>query len=450
MAATRTLARWIQRTDAVDLPEELLERTRTYLIDALAAAVAGLDAPWTRIATRQAHHRSGVAEATALGLGSQVPTTSAAWVNAMTIGACELDHGANQAHPASTVLPAALAIAEARDSSGQDTLAALVAGYEVACRVGAAGTRAIEDERGFHNPGTNGPFGAAASAARLLGLGEDQVASALGIAGSACGGLTEYLHDGSMTKRLHLAAAARGGLEAAELAADGFTGPATVLEGPDGFLHAFSPDPQPELLTEGLGEWFLCSDLTIKAYPAHGAVQSLVASLSSYRQSFPGVAETVEGVHLRLAPGDRLREGRFHVAVPQTLVEAQYSLQFTTGVALVRDLRDPTRFGEDTLTDVDVRRVAELVTWEEYDEPSSVIEVNSGGRTQVLELGVPRGHAANPMDAAEVVQKFHRHTEHALGQADRERLLELVDGFGELPRAGVVLQELNAALLRRS
>lgn len=446
MGATRTLAEYVASTHDSDLPVGLAERFGLYLTDALAAAVVGQHLPWTRIARDLAGRRGGAAEATALGVGTPLPAGSAAWVNGMAIGASELDHGAHQAHPASTVLPAVLAAAEITGASGRQALTAAVLGYEVACRVGAAGTRAIEDDRGFHNPGTNGPFGAAAGVARLLGLDADGVASAFGVAGSACGGLAEYLRDGSMTKRLHLAAAARGGLEAAELAAAGFTGPATVLEGADGFLHAFSPNPRPELLTERLGEHYLCEGLTIKAFPAHGTVQSLVGALSALRQEEPASAAP-DGVHLKLAPGDRLRQARFHVREPQTLVEAQYSLPFVAAVALVRDLRDANNFGEDVLADPDVRRLARSVTWSEYDDPVSVVEVRCGGRAIARDLGSARGSAGNPMSRSEVVEKFHAHTEHALTDDQRAELLDLVDGFAGLPRAAVVLESLNRMLL---
>jgi 2-methylcitrate dehydratase PrpD len=122
-------------------------------------------------------------------------------VNGVMMGAFEAEHVAHNAHPSATVFPAALAIAERDGRDGRSFLAAMLLGYEIVCRVGAAQTRATESERGFHNPGVNGGFGAAAAVGKLLGLDAERLAWALGIAGSHACGLTEFVWEGAMTKR---------------------------------------------------------------------------------------------------------------------------------------------------------------------------------------------------------------------------------------------------------
>src|SRR5207253_1656893 len=104
----------------------------------------------------------------------------------------------------------------------------------------------------FHNPAVNGPYGAAAATGLLLHLDQPTLLNAFGIAGSHSAGVVEFAWEGAMTKRLHLGRAAQWGLESALLAKKGFTGPSTIIEGPYGFFHAYSPRPKPERLLDGL------------------------------------------------------------------------------------------------------------------------------------------------------------------------------------------------------
>ena len=143
-------------------------------------------------------------------------------------------------HPGATLLPPGLAVAQARGSSGRELITAVVAGFDVMYRIGAA-TKHSNERRGFHAPGTTGPFGAAVAAGVLLGLDAPRMTNALGIAGSLAGGLMEFARSGTgaMVKRLHLGRAAESGVLVASLAADGFTGPQSVIEGEAGFLKVF-------------------------------------------------------------------------------------------------------------------------------------------------------------------------------------------------------------------
>src|SRR6185369_10038619 len=126
--------------------------------------------------------------------------------------------------------------------------------------------------RGFHSTSVYGPFGAAASAAKLLKLNPDEITYALGIAGSHCSGTTEYDQTGGDIKRLHAGIAGMAGIRAALLAKRGFTAPPTILEGKNGTLNAFSSSPEPEKLTESLGSEFFMLKTRIKPYACCGAI----------------------------------------------------------------------------------------------------------------------------------------------------------------------------------
>src|SRR5207253_1784873 len=152
-----------------------------------------------------------------------------------------------------------------------DLLTAFVAGAEVMIRIGRA-TKRSNEARGFHAPGSVGPFGAAVASGKLMQFDTPKMTNALGIAGSTSGGLLEFsrVGNGAMVKRLHLGRAAEGGVLAASLAADGFTGPTTVLEGEFGFLRVFcGPNFDPHELTRGLGESYATRSIMLRRFPCH-------------------------------------------------------------------------------------------------------------------------------------------------------------------------------------
>src|SRR5215472_2932951 len=209
-----------------DLPAAVVRQAKECIIDTVAAAICGSTLPWSRI----------------LGRGSAVQAPAAALTNGALGHAFELDSltrpGAG-AHPGATVLPPALAVAQQVGASGKALIAAVVAGNEVMIRIGRA-TGHTNEARGFHAPGTTGPFGAAVACGLLLGLDERAMTNAIGIAGSLAGGLLEFARgDGGMVKRLHLGRASEAGVLAASLAAGGFEAPRTVIEGRFGFLRVF-------------------------------------------------------------------------------------------------------------------------------------------------------------------------------------------------------------------
>src|SRR5712672_3248435 len=240
-----------------DLPKEVVAAAKDAIIDTIAACICGSALPWSRIIIDYAERTGPGGVSRILGRGSAVQAPAAALANGALAHAFELDSltrpGAG-AHPGATVLPPALAISQEQGSSGRDLIAAFVAGNEVMIRIGRA-TGHTNEARGFHAPGTTGPFGGAVAAGHLLGLDAAKMTNALGIAGSLSCGLLEFAKSGTgaMVKRLHLGRAAESGVLAAGLAADGFTGPVSVLEGEFGFLRVFcGSEFDPAELTRGL------------------------------------------------------------------------------------------------------------------------------------------------------------------------------------------------------
>src|SRR5207249_77670 len=145
----------------------------------------------------------------------------------------------------------------------------------------------LETVRGFHNPGTQGPFGAAAAAGKLYRFDAERLTDALGIAGSSSAGLLEFAWSGGDTKRLHLGRAAQLGLESALLARQGVRGPATVLEGRSGYFNAFSTPPRLEALVDGLGTAWAIEPPSLKSYATHVTQQAVVQAIQDLKRERP-------------------------------------------------------------------------------------------------------------------------------------------------------------------
>lgn len=426
-AITRELAAFVASTDYANLPPTVIDRMKVYVLDVLAAGCVGARLPWADIVYEMVRDEGGRPESTVFGHSGRVSSLQAALLNGVMIGGFESEHIGHVSHPAGTVSPAALAVAERDHASGADFLLAMALGYEVVCRIGDGQTAAVEIQRGFHNPAVNGAFSAAAAAGKLLGFSDIKLARAFGIAGSHCGGLTEYAWDGSMTKRLHLGLASRGGLQSAILAAKGFTGPMTIIEGRYGYLHAFSPAPKPEMILDGLGAEWRLETLTVKAYPCHVSCQEIVAAVQQLKRDHAVDPRDIKAVRVRAG---RPLEERYLNTSPTSAMGAQYSVPFSMAVAFHRDLDDPLQYDDSVLGDPHIGALAGKFTWEldpTADGPSSArLEVTTATQTLAVKLGAFRGSLANPATFDDVTQKFRRYSRHVLTEGDQDRIVSLV------------------------
>jgi len=225
------LANFVSALRYEDLPPQVVARAKSALLDTLGAGLAGCRTSEVArvIASVRDCGRGGTA--TIWGTDVRSGVTGAALINGTMAHSRELDDYGGCGHSGAVVVPAALAAGEHEAVSGRTLLTALVAGYDLAARVTeAAGGYRPHNARGWHSTGTCGSFGAAAAAAKCLGLDAAGTAAALGIAGSYTGGLWAFIVDGAMTKRLHPGKAAENGVFAAHLARHGFTGPAEILD----------------------------------------------------------------------------------------------------------------------------------------------------------------------------------------------------------------------------
>src|SRR3954469_4316114 len=285
---TQKLAKYAAALRFEDLPGPVIQRAKDAIADTIAAIAFGAHLPWSRIVVDYARQRGagGKSYVFAPG-GSRLQAPMAAFANGALGHAFEMDNLTwpnTGVHPGATMCMPALAVAQERGIGGRELLAAVVAGSEVMIRIGRA-TRHNNEGRGFHAPGTTGPFGGAVAVGRLLQFDAATMTNALGIAGSLSCGLLEFAKSGTgaMVKRLHLGRAAESGVLAASLAAEGFTGPQSVLEGEFGFLRVFCRDFDQAELTRGLGDDWVARPILMRRSACHISAHTSVQAILDLR-----------------------------------------------------------------------------------------------------------------------------------------------------------------------
>jgi 2-methylcitrate dehydratase PrpD len=433
-------------------------RMRLYALDTLAVALGGVVAASSQAMTRTVLASAGKAEATVMGVGKVTSAWDAALANGTYAHALELDddHRVAVLHPGAVVVPAALAICEAEGRPGRDFLRALLIGYEVMCRLGKV-FRGSQFHHGTHPTALCGVFGAAAAAASAIGLDRDAFVRALGIAGTQAFGLTEWRADGSWIKRLHPGRAAHSGVLAARLAREGFTGPATIFEGPGGFFNAFSFGETLDIaaMTSGLGEDFHAFGTAIKPFPCcrfeHGAID---LALDLHRA---GVKPAdIASVAIRIYRTDVLS---YHKE-PKNPVDAQFNVPFAVAVAILRGRVGLSDFNADAIRDPEVLALSRRIEVTEDVEftakyPSQyfvdlVARLRDGGERRLLSecpSGDPEAkqYIADPKLLDAEVEAKVRSVLADCGFGNRaQSLIDAVAKLGDAPDLGEVCRVLGA------
>jgi 2-methylcitrate dehydratase PrpD len=418
---TVQLAQYAARLRLDDVPAAVVQRAKDCIADTIAAIAFGAGLPWSRMMLDYASERgSGGKSRLLIPGGARVRAPMAALANGALAHAFEMDNLTwpnTGVHPGATMFTAALAVAQERGIGGRDLLTAFVAGSEVMIRIGRA-TKHNNEGRGFHAPGTTGPFGAAVAVGRMLKFDVERMTQALGIAGSLSCGLLEFARSGTgaMVKRMHLGRAAESGVMAASLAAKGFTGPHTVLEGPFGFLNVYCGEHDLAALTRGLGEEYATLRIMLKRFPVHITSHTSVQAVEDLRREHGYSADAVTSIHVS---GNQKMATVNNIPEPSDLMLAQYSLPFCVALAHHRNARDPASFNARSFNDPAIRSLAKRVTVSVSDEAKRghtiaatvTIQLNDG-RTLSKRVDSFKGTPEQPLTPDEMREKFLLLTRH--------------------------------------
>jgi 2-methylcitrate dehydratase PrpD len=427
---TRTLAEQARTLNYADLPDDVRALARQCVLDYIGCTLAGSKEDLTSILLAEMQEQGGAPVATVIGHAARLPVLSAALVNGAASHALDFDdvNLAMTGHPSVVLLSALLALAEERGSSGQDVLTAFVAGYELQCRLGLLLAPGHYNALGFHATGTLGSFGAAAACAHLLGLGAEQFATALGIAGTQAAGLKSMF--GTMCKPLHAGKAAYHGLFAARLAQRGFTARSDVVECAQGFARTHSPDYHPErALAEPPGGFHILNNL-FKYHAACYMTHAPIEAARKLREQHGLMPDSIARIHLRL---DETCDRICNIPAPRTGLEAKFSLRLTTAMALAGvDTGGLASYSEATASDPTLISLRDKVEFDfRSGRPNTLaeleLELNDGRRIATsYDSGVPASDIAEQRKRLE--EKFSSLAEPILGPAKSRDLL------GELGR----------------
>ncbi|NOG73378.1 MmgE/PrpD family protein [Roseicella sp. DB1501] len=457
-AITAEIAAYCAGLDFASLPAEVQERTRFLVLDLVGNIVRGRHDAESTPALIAASRALGLAAGGSAVLGDSARYTpaGAAFLNGALAHSLDFDdtHAAGTLHPGAPVIPAALAAAEMVGADGRTVLSAIVAGYEVTCRLAVALPGGDHYDRGYHPTATCGAFGAAAAAGRVFGLDAAAMQDAFGIALSQAAGSLQFLANGAWTKRFQVGWSAMNGLAAATLAREGFRGASEAFEGKAGFLRAYAPNPQPERAVRGLGQEFELMQTAVKPYPSCRYGHACVDAAIALRGELGLKPEEVESVTMGLPNKGMLLVGAplAYKQNPQNVVDGQFSGPFVVSCGLATG-----HMGWDSyalLQDPTVRSLLPKINCVEDPEVQALfpdymagkLTVRARGQDHVRLVKVAKGEPDNFLTEAELRAKFHGLADAVLGA---ERAAQLADAVIGLEKAADVngLMRLGAPMM---
>ena len=437
---TRTLVTYAHALNSSDLSAEVFERAKYLLLDYLGVAIAGSLTDSSQPVYRMLKRSASPSLCTVIGTPAKTSPEFAALANGTAAHSLELDdtHQAGSIHPGVVIFSTAIALSELDPVITTDEfVAAVVAGYEVTARLAIALQPKSHYELGFHPTSTCGVFGAAVTAAKLLRLSEEQMLSAIGIAGSMAAGSLEFLADGTWTKRLHPGLAAQNGILAANLAAESFRGPTTILEGRDGFLSAYSRDARPELVTQDLGKTFEILRTAIKPHACCRYMQASIDGLIELATAHNILPEQVERVEVAVleAGWSLVCEPRKRKYAPSNGVDAQFSMPYGAAVALVDRAAGLDQFSGENFHSPQIKALMGKVVLQKDirieenfpQEWPAIVRVHlKDGRHLEKRVRFPKGDPENPLSWQELSAKFYSLSARVLSPKRCEEIINSV------------------------
>jgi 2-methylcitrate dehydratase PrpD len=446
------------------VPDRVAADVRRRIVDILGICVAARRIDTSAAAIGLVTDAGGAPQASVVGEWIRVPAAQAAFANGVLAHSLDYDdtHLPSVLHPGASVIPAALAAAEAAKAPPRRLVAAIAAGVEITVRLGMAGYdrdagNSLFFERGQHATSICGTLGSAVAAGLLLGLDAGGIAHAMGVAASFAGGIIEGNRAGGTVKRMHCGWAAHAGVTAAELARRGITGPPTVLEGRFGFFEAFLGGRfDPGALLGGLGEQWEVPKIFFKPYPANHFTHAGIDAAIALRERGLRAAEVAEAVLKVAAPTVRtIGEPLAAKQRPETGYQAQFSGPYTVAAALLgggglglgladftdqlvaaperRELMARIRVESDPVCD-------EIFPWQ---FPAILDVRTTAGRMLQERVLTNRGGPDRPLSDAEIHRKFTDNAGTTLTDDQLARFHRLIDDLDTVDDVAALLETLR-------
>ncbi len=443
MFETKALASYVVKNRWEDIPEDVRHEAKRALINVIGCAIGGSPHPAVTAAIRALSPFSGERTASIVGRPERLDPLHASLMNGISSHVEDYDDTTpkNYSHTSSPVSSALLAYASANRVRGRDFVEAFILGFEAASRVGNVVYPAHYDV-GWHMTGTIGVFGAAAGIGKLIGLNEQQMVWALGLAATQSAGLREMF--GSMGKAFHPGRSAQNGYAAALLAQAGFTSGEHGIEGPRGFAHVLAATRDLSKITTRLGVDFDLRENTYKPFPCgivnHPTIDGAIQIHDEHR---PDPASIV-AVRLRVAPlvldlcnQQNITKG----------LQGKFSVYHGAAVGLVRGKGGLREYTDEAVNDPAIKRVRELTTATgdpsvTEDQVHVEVELRDGRKLSKL-VEQSLGNIHRPLTDKQLEEKFRDQAILVLPAPEVESVIQLcwkidqLDDVGELVTATV-------------
>jgi len=440
-AVTDYVAGFVTGTKSSDIPRDVAHLGKRSVLDGIGLALAGAASHQGEIA-RKYLENLGIANSngsTVIGSSLRLPARFAAFANGLTIHADDYDDTQLAVakdrvyglltHPTAPALPPVLALAERDRRSGLDMMLAYQVGVEVECKVAEA-IAPRHYQTGFHSTATCGSIGAAAGAARLLGLDREATRRALSIGATQAGGLRENF--GTMTKPFHAGRAAENGVVAAEIAALGFTASPNGLEADRGFFRAAGGGFDVNAIQGKLGDpWtFHSPGVSIKPHPSGSLTHPGMGAMLELIRKHDIKPEQVKRVSV--GTNHNMPNALIHHQ-PKNELQAKFSMEFCMAILLLERKGGLQEFTDDVVNRADVQAMIRKVNFgvhpqaeaAGFDKMTTIIEVElTDGKVLKTQADFGKGSPANPMTDAELSEKFRECA--AWGKLDKAKAEEVL------------------------
>lgn len=435
---SRQLANYIYNLSLQDLPNEVVDRAKSLVLDALATAVAGRELQYPKMAFRMIEQNRG--NATVFTYKAKVPPMDAALVNGVMVSSIGQDDMMYRFHPGAVVIPAVFAASEEKNSTGSELLCAIVAGYDVMGRIFLAAPHIVPRFRGVS---VFGPIAAAAASGKLLGLNEDQLVSALGYAANLSSGVAQCWIAGTMEGKFQNGFASRNGLMASILAGNGAIAAEDTFEGKAGFYQAFAGSaPDINKITGSLGSVFLIMDAECKPFPVC-ALEQVPINLSQSLVEMNGISgKPIENVTVFMPEEELSYPGTNNSGPFLSRFHAIMSSQFCVAAALLgKPVKSYTYF-DNCFADPEVVELAkkvELIGKKEENTIKIEVVLQDGNRYNIEgdkeDLLIPYWKSCRT--------KFENLAIDYLGSEKVDRVINVVSNLDSIEDVGVLTQILN-------
>ncbi len=421
---TRHLAAWAVSSRKEDVPAAIRREALRTLLNWTGCAIGGSRHETVEIAIRALKPFSGPAQASVLGRKDRLDVLNASLMNGISSHIFDFDDTDLRTivHPAGPVAPALLALAEYRPLSGADFLHALIVGVEVECRIANA-VYPQHYDIGWHITGTVGPFGAAAAAGKVLGLSEQQMVWALGLAATQPVGLREMF--GTMTKSFHPGRASQNGLMAAILAGQNFTSSDQPIEAARGWANVLSTARNYREITDRLGDRYQIAFNSYKPFPCGVVIHPAIDGALQMRAENHLTAGEIDGIELRVHPLVLELTGKRE---PRTGLESKFSVYHAVAAAMVYGRAGEPAFSDRAARDPAVlalrERVSTTVDRAVGEDQVRIAIVLKDGRRLDKFIEHAIGSTGNPMTDAQLEAKFKSLAEGVLTADRSSRLID--------------------------